>query len=82
MRNKPQVGEVWQHFKGNKYTVFTANATHTETGKQMVVYLRDGKVWVRPLEMFMDTVDRIYLERANMVVSVPGCCNYRFERVD
>ena len=82
MRNKPQVGEVWQHFKGNKYTVFTANATHTENVEWMVVYLRDGKVWVRPLEMFMDTVDRIYLERANMVVSVPGCCNYRFERVD
>ena len=48
----------------------------------MVVYMRDGKVWVRPLEMFMDTVDRINRERANMVVSVPRGFNYRFRKVE
>ena len=69
MREKPQIGEVWQHFKGNKYTIFTANAVHSETNEQMVVYMRDGKVWVRPLEMFMRTVDEV------------DYCGNRFERV-
>ena len=51
-------GQYYRHFKGNLYFII-AIANHTETGEQMVVY-RDTnynpKIWVRPLEMFKETV--------------------------
>lgn len=57
---KPQAGETWKHFKGNKYRI-VAIAEHSETGEEMVVYQAlygDGKIWTRPLGMFMEKVDR------------------------
>lgn len=51
-------GQYYKHFKGNLYYIITI-ARHSETGEQMVVY-RDvnynTKTWVRPIEMFMETV--------------------------
>lgn len=59
-RELPKSGEIWQHFKQNKYLIITV-ATHTETGEQFVVYKAlygDYKDFVRPVEMFMSEVDR------------------------
>lgn len=50
----------YRHFKGNEYEV-KGVATHSETGEQMVVYsplYGERDLWVRPLEMFMETVER------------------------
>lgn len=34
-------------------------ARHTEDPKQeFVVYNHDGKLWIRPLDMFLENVDR------------------------
>ena len=50
----------YRHFKGNEYEV-TGIARHSETGEPMVVYralYRDGGLWVRPAEMWNETVTR------------------------
>ena len=47
-----------QHYKGNLYQVFHV-ATHSETAEKLVVYqclYGDYSIWVRPLEMFQETV--------------------------
>lgn len=49
---------IYKHYKGNKYQVFDV-ATHSETGESLVVYKTlYGKfdLWVRPYEMFTETV--------------------------
>lgn len=55
MNRKVIVNRVYKHFKGGLYIVEDI-ARHSETGKEMVVYrsLKDGKLWVRPVEMFLD----------------------------
>lgn len=52
------IGCKYLHFKGNMYELLNI-ATHTETKEQFAVYksLKDGIVWVRPLEMFASEVD-------------------------
>jgi hypothetical protein len=50
----------YRHFKGGEYNV-QGVATHSETGESMVVYsplYGDGGLWVRPLSMFLETVER------------------------
>jgi cyclomaltodextrinase len=50
----------YRHFKGGEYAV-QGIATHSETGEQLVVYTPlygEGGLWVRPLSMFLETVDR------------------------
>lgn len=50
----------YRHFKGGEYSV-QGVARHSETGESLVVYTPlygEGGLWVRPLEMFMGTVDR------------------------
>ena len=50
---------IYQHYKGQLYQVFHV-ATHSETGEKVVVYqclYDDYSMWVRPLEMFMETVE-------------------------
>lgn len=50
----------YRHFKGNEYEVLEI-ARHSETLEPMVVYRAlygDGGVWVRPAEMWVETVVR------------------------
>lgn len=54
------VGRKYRHFKGNDYKVL-ALAEHAETGEECVVYQAlygEGKIYVRPLDMFASEVDR------------------------
>jgi hypothetical protein len=51
---------IYRHFKGNEYRVLDV-ALHSETLEPHVVYKAlygEGKTWVRPLVMFLDTVDK------------------------
>jgi hypothetical protein len=51
---------LYRHFKGNDYLVHGV-ATHSETGETLVVYTPqygDRALWVRPLDMFTETVER------------------------
>ena len=50
----------YRHFKGNEYEVLYI-AKHSETMEDMVVYKAlygDGEIWVRPLSMWNETVER------------------------
>ncbi len=51
---------IYRHFKGGEYQVYGV-ATHSEDHSEMVVYrplYGDGGLWVRPLAMFTETVER------------------------
>ena len=57
--NEIKLGK-YRHFKGNEYEVI-ALATHSETGERMVVYRAlygDGGIWVRPVSMWDENVER------------------------
>ena len=50
----------YRHFKGNEYEVISL-ARHSETEEPMVVYRAlygEGGLWVRPLSMWNEQVDR------------------------
>jgi len=50
----------YRHFKGGEYQV-QGIATHSETGEQLVVYTPlygEEGLWIRPLSMFLEVVDR------------------------
>ena len=50
----------YRHFKGNEYEVI-AIARHSETEEPMVVYRAlygEGGIWVRPANMWNETVER------------------------
>lgn len=70
---KLQIKRVYRHFKGDYYLVEDV-ARHSETGEELVVYRKlygDGSLWVRPLDMFLEKVDR---------TKYPDCRQtYRFE---
>ena len=58
MKSPLQPGR-YRHYKGRFYEVIDV-ARHSETEELLVVYrclYGDASLWVRPLEMFMDTVD-------------------------
>lgn len=49
----------YRHYKGKEYTV-TGVARHSETEEELVVYRQeygDHGLWVRPKDMFLETVD-------------------------
>ena len=50
---------LYRHYKGREYRVFGL-ARHSETEEEMVVYQAlygDFGLWVRPLAMFLETVE-------------------------
>ena len=50
---------IYQHYKGQIYQIFNV-ARHSETEEQLVVYqclYGDYSMWVRPLSMFVETVE-------------------------
>ena len=50
----------YRHFKGAEYEVLGV-AKHSETEEELVVYKAlygDGSLWVRPVKMFLETVER------------------------
>ena len=49
----------YRHYKGNEYIVLGV-ARHSETEEELVVYRQDygdRGLWVRPLAMFMESVN-------------------------
>lgn len=51
---------IYRHFKGNEYQLLYI-AKHSETEEPMVVYRAlygEGGVWVRPLPMWTEHVER------------------------
>lgn len=50
---------IYRHFKGNLYQVLMI-AKHSETEEDMVVYksLKNNSIWVRPLSMWEEEVER------------------------
>lgn len=51
---------IYRHYKGNEYHVI-AIAQHSESGEEHVVYRAlygERGLWVRPLSMFTETVER------------------------
>lgn len=55
---KIEVGKTYKHFKGHIVKVI-AIGTNTETMEDMVVYehIGDGRIWIRPYEMFASEED-------------------------
>ena len=78
-RSNPKCGEVFRHFKGNRYKIL-AVGHHSETKEKLVVYYDlSGKnstvedPCIRPLKMFMSEVDH---------KKYPGVMQkYRFQRL-
>lgn len=48
---------VYEHFKGIMCKVIGV-ARHSETLEELVVYEHDGELFVRPVAMFLETVER------------------------
>lgn len=53
----PQVGRLYDHYKGGRYEVITL-ATHTETSEVLVICksVHFGTVYARPLSVWNGTV--------------------------
>ena len=51
---------IYRHFKGNRYELIDF-AKHSETLETMVIYRApygDGGLWVRPLAMWSEVIER------------------------
>ena len=52
---------IYEHFKGKRYRVLHI-ARHSETIEEFVVYQQlygTGDVWIRPLSMFLESVNGV-----------------------
>lgn len=50
----------YRHYKGQEYLVLGI-ARHSETEEELVVYRQaygERELWVRPLSMFLETIDK------------------------
>lgn len=61
MVNDLKIGGLYQHYKGMNYRVLNL-VKHSETLEWLVYYEclydnKEGSFWVRPLKMFMETVE-------------------------
>ena len=57
----PSPGEIYQHYKGNKYEIL-AMGIHTETGGDLVIYRQAGLqlgVYARPLNVWRERVTTV-----------------------
>ena len=62
--NEVQLGK-YRHFKGNLYELIEV-AHHSESQEPVAVYRAlygDHGLWVRPLEMFLETIERAEIQR-------------------
>lgn len=60
MSQKLIINGEYEHFKGKRYKV-VGLAKHSETQEEMVIYQplnNDSGLWVRPLSMFLENVER------------------------
>lgn len=74
--NNIKENQIYKHFKGNYYIVI-GTGLHTETNEDMVIYkalYSDNKLFVRPLNMFIEKVDKKKYPDINQ--------EYRFELVN
>jgi hypothetical protein len=53
--NTVQIGR-YRHYKDKEYTVIGV-ARHSETAEELVVYRKEYDLWVRPLAMFLESVE-------------------------
>jgi len=53
-----EIGHIYKHYKGNIYKIINF-AKHSETCEDMIVYqsLKTGDIWVRPKNMWNETID-------------------------
>ncbi len=70
---KIKQNSIYKHFKGG-YMYVIGVGKHTETMEDVVIYTHKGKIWVRPVDMFLGEVDH---EKYPDVKQ-----KYRFEEVD
>jgi hypothetical protein len=49
---------IYRHFKGDEVKVIGVARHSEDHGQEFVVYDHDGTLWVRPLSMFLENVER------------------------
>ncbi len=49
---------TYRHFKGHFCKVLGVAKHSEDTTQEFVVYDHDGQLWIRPLEMFLENVEK------------------------